>query len=260
MIPDSPHVVGSSKSATFAGQGRCVRCRRTPDSIQCATATSVTEDGLVDDDIIIACLGPQDVRGFAEIMVLAFGTEGTNQYVFDFARGDAWAARIRAAVIEVQSYYDSGARILVAWKGSELVGGAILSRSHSRSLVKRFPAILRWVVASLPMATAVRWGRAFRLARALKVSKHPEPPYYTLAALAVHPAHQGGGIGRLLLEEIHRVSDQAVDSTGVYLYTADQTSKEMYERAGYRTLEERRCDHLTVYHMFRRNTVHRGTD
>ncbi len=214
----------------------------------------------MDDGIAIAPLEPQDVRAFAEVMVQAFGTEGTNEYVFDFSRGHAWAARIRATVIEVQSYYDSGARILAAWKGSELVGGAILSTSQNKPLRKRLPTIVRWIVVSLPMVTAVRWVRAFRLARAVKLSKRLEPPYYTLAALAVHPAHQGGGIGKLLLDEIHCISEQSVDSTGVYLYTADRTSQSLYARAGYQTIEERLCDHLTVYHMFRRNTAHPSAD
>jgi len=188
---------------------------------------------------------------FAEVMVEAFGTERINAYVFDFSRRATWAARYRAALVETRLYIQSKSHVLVAVRGDEVLGGAILSVNRRWSLLWRIGAWLRWAAAALPMTLAIRWRKAFQVMSAVRLSRRIEGPYHTLAALAVHPGHQGKGIGRLLLEEVHRISDQSPGSRGVYLYTADTRNKAIYEQAGYRTVEERRAGAIAVYHMFR---------
>jgi GNAT superfamily N-acetyltransferase len=68
--------------------------------------------------------------------------------------------------------------------------------------------------------------------------------------LGVLPSWQGKGIGRLLLQQVERLCREDSTSTGVYLFTACEKNRQIYEKASYRVLEKRQVGTLTVYHMF----------
>ncbi len=203
------------------------------------------------------------LRDFARVMVEAFSTEGTNAYLFDFSHKAAWSARHRAALVEVRLLHENQSHVRVAMEGEKVVGGAIVAVNRHRSLLRRANDMLRWIVSGLPLITVVRWRRVLGVMKAVNLPNRPDTPYYTLAAVAVHPAHQGRGIGRLLLDEVHRICDDDLACTGVYLYTADRKNQMMYERAGYRTIAERRGGDLIICHMFRPHPANEyclGTD
>jgi ribosomal protein S18 acetylase RimI-like enzyme len=63
-------------------------------------------------------------------------------------------------------------------------------------------------------------------------------PHYHLGVLAVHPDRQGKGVGRVLLDALHRLSASDPASTGVSLNTEKTTNVELYRHVGYRVIGE----------------------
>lgn len=60
-------------------------------------------------------------------------------------------------------------------------------------------------------------------------------------------SHQGQGIGKRFIAEIHRRYSKQYD--GIYLYTADHPTKEIYEHFGGELIELTSSKGLDVYHM-----------
>ncbi len=215
------------------------------------------------DAVRIEPASREHLGDLAAVMVEAFSTEGTNAYVFDLNRDAAWRARYRTALAEVRWLFGNHNHVVVAMDNSQVVGGAVLCVNHSPSRFRRGVFSLRWLASGLPLVTSIRWTRVPGVMRATRISEPPVRPYHTLAAVAVHPTRQGQGIGRKLIDEVHRISDRDLKCTGVYLYTADRRNQQIYERCGYRTLIERSTGDLTIRHMFRPNPINEftlGTD
>lgn len=61
---------------------------------------------------------------------------------------------------------------------------------------------------------------------------HPTTAHHHLAFMAVHPQHQGRGMGGRLLAQHHRVLDQA--AAPAYLEAASLRAARLYRRWGYR--------------------------
>lgn len=199
----------------------------------------------------------------ATVMVQAFSTEGTNAYLFDLNRSAAWRARHRTALVEVRWLFENHNHVLIARLGDDLVGGAILCVNPCPPRFRRGVFGLRWLASGLPLMKFIRLRRVPGVMRAVRLSEPPPQPCHTLSAIAVHPDRQGQGIGRRLLNEVHRISDADLKCTGVYLYTADLRNQRIYEHCGYRTLAERCSGELTIRHMFRPNPTNEftlGTD
>jgi GNAT superfamily N-acetyltransferase len=79
----------------------------------------------------------------------------------------------------------------------------------------------------------------------------PEEPHYYLGMIGVRRAHQGSGLGRLLMDHVHRLSADHPRSTGVRLTTELRGNLRFYERLGYRVLGHARLEGLESWSMFR---------
>ena len=73
----------------------------------------------------------------------------------------------------------------------------------------------------------------FRALDAVLAEHHPTGAHHHLEFLAVHPDHQGQGLGGRLLAAHHRVLDR--EGVPAYLEAADPRSRGLYARAGYGT-------------------------
>ncbi len=209
--------------------------------------------------IRIAPVDERTLAALAQVYVDAFATEGINSHMFDLSRGNASQARLKAPLLEFDSLVRDSSHLLAAVKGDVVVGGAALTPSDVRSTLSvRARRRLRVAAVALPLVPAIRWRRIPAVGKAVRLSQPITDPHYIFTGLMVHPDFQGQGIGKLLLQEVHRISDADHDRTGVYLYTADEKNRILYERAGYETIEERRAGALTVWHMFRPRGVTRG--
>ena len=73
--------------------------------------------------------------------------------------------------------------------------------------------------------------------------------------LAVRPAHQGRGLGRLLLGAVIGLSESNPESTGVGLDTATWENVRFYERSGFHVTAEIKLGQNPHWFMFRPNAV-----
>ena len=79
-------------------------------------------------------------------------------------------------------------------------------------------------------------------------------PQYHLNMLGVRRTHAGKGVGRLLLDEVHRLSREHADSTGVSLSTEDSKNVLLYEHCGYEVrYHERVSPDLETWILFRQD-------
>ena len=77
-------------------------------------------------------------------------------------------------------------------------------------------------------------------------------PQYHLNMLGVRRTHAGRGVGRLLLDEVHRISREHPESTGVSLSTEDPKNVLLYEHCGYEVrFHERVSPALETWILFR---------
>jgi len=76
----------------------------------------------------------------------------------------------------------------------------------------------------------------FRAAVEASDTLEPGQPHYYLAMLGVVPEARGRGLGRGLLDRLHDLSAEDVESTGVCLTTEAHTNLALYEHFGYRVL------------------------
>ncbi len=79
-----------------------------------------------------------------------------------------------------------------------------------------------------------------------------DQPHYHLNLIGVRPSHRGRGLGRRLLEEVHRRSARDPVSCGVTLNTEDPLNVALYQRFGYRVLGHAHVSgELESWYMFR---------
>ena len=93
-----------------------------------------------------------------------------------------------------------------------------------------------------------------RIKRYMNLSKKysPEGSHHYLSALGVHPDYQGKGFGRILLDEVYRITESYQVSRGIYLETAKMKNVEMYEHFGYKLLGTEKLDGIVdLWYMFR---------
>jgi GNAT superfamily N-acetyltransferase len=85
-------------------------------------------------------------------------------------------------------------------------------------------------------------------------------PQWHLNMLGVCRSHAGRGIGRVLLDEVHRISREDSGSTGVSLSTELASNVLLYEHCGYEVRHhERVAEDLETWIMFRANGADNAT-
>jgi GNAT superfamily N-acetyltransferase len=77
-------------------------------------------------------------------------------------------------------------------------------------------------------------------------------PHYHLNMIGVRRAHQGQGLARSLLDAVHTLSDESVESSGVSLTTELPANVELYRHFGYEIHGHARvADELETWVLFR---------
>ena len=80
-------------------------------------------------------------------------------------------------------------------------------------------------------------------------------PNLHLNMIGVRRSHTGAGLGRILLDRVHEMSEEDSSSTGVSLTTEDARNVPLYRYFGYETVGHQRVtDGLETWGFFRPNT------
>lgn len=141
--------------------------------------------------------------------------------------------------------------VIVVKSGSEYVAAATLTAPQA-SL--KFVSLLRWVVDML-------WGvRLVALWRTMAHIQHissyqPAAPHFRLEFIGVLSSQQGKGIGRVLLAEVHRLSESHATAAGVWLETAKPANVQLYQRFGYAVTRHQPFGDGVTTMMFRANVI-----
>lgn len=81
-------------------------------------------------------------------------------------------------------------------------------------------------------------------------------PNLHLNMIGVRPSHTGMGLGRILLDRVHDMSEEDSASTGVSLTTEDTRNVPLYRYFGYQTVGHQAiADGLETWGFFRPNTL-----
>ena len=204
-------------------------------------------------ELQVTPLSPPLVSDAARLIVEAFRHEAITAYWLNLSGETARRHYTKLVEAKLRLYLLTGQPVLTAMDNGKLVGAAIVK------LTRPTPApgqILKIVLPIVPrlLALAPRVRRqalsALHLAGpAMKPPSDLPKPYQLLEAIAVHPDHQGQGIGSLLLKGVHELAKQHELPT--YLMTGDAKNCEIYEHVGYRTVAVKQAPGLTVCHMVR---------
>ena len=129
-----------------------------------------------------------------------------------------------------RSYLRRGKLVLV---GGDAAGGALWAQPGSWSLP--MSEVMREVRPSV-FAFGRNLGRALR-SQLHAESKHPkEPTHWYLGYLGVAPSYQGQGLGAAMLREVTCKADAA--GVPAYLESSNERNLTLYERNGFRVVEE----------------------
>ena len=83
----------------------------------------------------------------------------------------------------------------------------------------------------------------------------PKQPHFYIDILGVMPETQGQGVGKALLEAIHKMSESSPQSCGVALDTENERNLGFYESLGYSVSTITNLERLKIWSMFRSETI-----
>ncbi|RQD74810.1 MAG: N-acetyltransferase [Candidatus Syntrophonatronum acetioxidans] len=202
----------------------------------------VTAPQTLEEEKIVKC---------AEIVADAFEREGVTSYLFDFNKKNTREYYLRQTRNLVRLHLEGGDFFLMALKGEEVAGVAVINKNERLPFTKKIRSALVQVFSLIPMLTRVNLKRALSSRNAFRLSRELPPDYYTLFALAVHPHYQGQGIGKRLLSRVMEITEDNSHVSGMYLFTADEKNRLIYEGFGFEVVEEHQGGDIRVYHMFK---------
>lgn len=199
------------------------------------------------DGFSVAPLTPALVEEASRVLSHAFLAEPITSGIFDLSDSSTRRLHDRAMRLQLGGAVKDGDPVFVAVAGGRVIGVATVARIRLRSVARSIRAWARL----LPRAQR----GALRIALAARPSRLAPRPYLLLEAIGVSPDEEGRGVGRALLTRVLERCDAEQGCKGVYLQTAGDRSRRIYERAGFEVLEERTADGMTVAHMFRPRAV-----
>ena len=176
--------------------------------------------------------------------------------VMRYAIGDAGAdydRRLRMLIdVFVGRRVDHGHPLLAVEDGGQVVGVATLTLPGDPG-----PTSAGFEARRVALWEDVGQDAKARMERLVEVWERLRVPgsQYHLNMLGVRRSHAGQGIGRLLLDEVHRISREDSESTGVSLSTENPTNVLLYEHCGYEVrFHERVSPELETWVLFRPDT------
>jgi GNAT superfamily N-acetyltransferase len=207
---------------------------------------------MMEDTPKISVMQTEQVDQAVAVILEAFRTEAITASWLDLSRAKIRFLYGAAIRLTVETNNEAGNPLFVAEHDGIVVGLAMVRAPGKnifkiRALLSLLLRLLRQprLAALLPYLL-----RASHLSSVVQRPRNLPADHFTLEMLGVLPSWQDRGIGRLLLQQVEQLCREDSNSSGVYLFTACEKNRQIYEKAFYRVLEKRQVGTLTVYHMF----------
>jgi len=197
----------------------------------------------------LSALEDHQIDEAVDMFLDAFRTEAFTVVWLDLGQSELRKIYYHAVRLKFELSLAAGQPLIAALLSGQVIALAVVKSPH---LKNRLWQIFRIVIARLHRLVGLmpHFLRAAHLAKAVKPPEILPKMYYTLEILAVHPAYQDRGLGRMLLANVERLARCDPAATGIYLLTGDEKNRLIYEKASYQLIEARPSRDLTAYHMF----------
>jgi GNAT superfamily N-acetyltransferase len=174
-------------------------------------------------------LSRDDVPQIVHVLCDAFHDYPVMRLVLGTTAGpsDSRLRRLIAFFVMARALRDEP--MLGVYSGSTLAAAAIASYPDRPVHPPELDTLREAVWRELGSAERERYEACGRVWQSLAV----DVPHIHLNMIGVRGSAQGRGLGRLLLDRVHRLSGETPGSMGVTLTTEDPANVPLYERAGY---------------------------
>ncbi len=192
------------------------------------------------------------LRQAADVISQAFKTENITTTMYDFSVPEKFKTWEEINYFSAIKLYETGEKVILAEVDDKVIGAAYLRDSNQGSILDiiraYFPDILKFII---PAIKALNIRKILRSAKLFKTKKIPAENYYNLEVIGINSEYQGRGIARILLEEAEKFIRELEDYDGIYLYTGNEDTKNLYQHLGYQLIEQKENKYLTIYHMYK---------
>ena len=200
--------------------------------------------------IKIAPLDIKDTEKAIEVLFAAFGRDPLMYYFF----GNEYQNLARYLMQYVCKLADISDLLLWgAFIEEELTGVAQITSPEAVDQNKQEE------IAQVEEQLAIAVGEAViaRIERYVQVKEasKPKQPHFYLNVLGVLPKSQGQGVGKALIEKLHKMSEESTPSCGVALDTENERNLDFYHRLGYCVSTKTDLDRVKIWSVFRPDAI-----
>lgn len=203
------------------------------------------------NDVEVVRLDERYSRQARSLLFNSYKDEPTFHYLLN-AHKPGYEQRIRATIRElIKLQFDRGEFVLGVMhkKEERLLGVAFFSDLElKREISSQFLWRLKMVLTAGFEGTK-RFVQYFNDVQ----SSLPAKNHRMVSLIGIHPDFQKQGLGRLLLEKIHEVTDQDQNSIGLFLDTGNNRYLDFYKGLGYEVFTELPIGELKEFVLYRAN-------
>ncbi|MCU4752939.1 GNAT family N-acetyltransferase [Halobacteria archaeon AArc-curdl1] len=223
--------------------------------------SDVPDNESTSSPVTITPLEEAELSESARVLGAAFATEAFTTTVFGGTVRQVENEYKQTIELLLRAHFEAGQPVFTAKTDGEVVGVAAISRPG----VSWAPLRLVWLFTRHPtvlihLFERMDWEGIYHIARTIRPPEGLPSAYYRLEAIGVEPAVQGEGVGRALLDTTHALVEHDPGASGIYLFTGEESLRNLYERFGYGTVGTKQSNEVVAYHMFRPNERVRRDD
>lgn len=203
------------------------------------------------NDVDVIQLDERADRQARSLLYQSYRHEPTFQYLLD-AHRPGYKQRIRATIRElIRLHFERGEVALgvVDRKERRILGVAFVSDVGLKmDISKQF----RW---RLKMTLTAGFEGTRRFIQYYNDVQNSLPPknHRMVSLIGIHPEFQKQGLGRVLMEAVHEMTDHDQHSIGLFLDTGNNRYLEFYRSLGYQRFADIPVGELKEYVLFRPN-------
>jgi GNAT superfamily N-acetyltransferase len=204
------------------------------------------------NDVEIMALDEQSSRQARSLLYHSYRNEPTFKYLLDAGRS-GYKQRIRATIRElIRLHFECGETVLgvIHKKDRRVLGVVFVSNVGLKMDISRQ---FRWRLKMTLTAGLEGTRRYIHYFNDVQRSL-PDKAHKIVSLIGIHPEFQKQGLGRLLMQSVHKQVDQDAGAIGVFLDTGNNRYLNFYESLGYERFADIKMGaELTEVVLFRAN-------